>query len=66
MENKTGELIRWSAGAGALLDQADPAPLRRFATALGLAFQIADDILDVEGDEAVAGKRLQKDAEGNS
>ena len=59
--NKTGALIRWSAEAGAILGQADPAPLRRFATALGLAFQIADDILDVEGNEAAAGKRLQKD-----
>ena len=34
-----------------------------YAQALGLAFQIADDILDVEGDAAKAGKRLQKDAE---
>ncbi len=61
--NKTGALIRWSTEAGALLGGADPAPLRAYATALGLAFQIADDILDETGDEAKAGKRLQKDAE---
>jgi farnesyl diphosphate synthase len=61
--NKTGALIRWSAEAGAILAQEDPLPLRRYATALGLAFQIADDILDVEGDAAKAGKKLRKDAE---
>jgi farnesyl diphosphate synthase len=61
--NKTGALIRWSAEAGAILGQADPLPLRAYATALGLAFQIADDILDVEGDAARAGKALRKDAE---
>ncbi len=59
---KTGALIEWSACAGARLARADPEPLRRFAQALGLAFQIADDILDVEGDAKKAGKRLQKDA----
>ncbi len=59
---KTGALIGWSAEAGAVLAGADPVPLRAYATALGLAFQIADDILDVEGDEAAAGKRLNKDA----
>ena len=59
---KTGALIEWSACAGARLAQADPAPLRDYARALGLAFQIADDILDVEGDAQKAGKRLQKDA----
>jgi len=59
--NKTGALIRWSAEAGARIAGADPAPLTRYATALGLAFQIADDILDVEGDAAAAGKRLRKD-----
>ncbi|AVO39826.1 polyprenyl synthetase family protein [Pukyongiella litopenaei] len=59
---KTGALIEWAACAGAVLAQADPAPLRAYARALGLAFQIADDILDVEGDAAKAGKRLQKDA----
>jgi farnesyl diphosphate synthase len=61
--NKTGALIRWSAEAGAILGGADPLPLRRYATALGLAFQIADDILDVEGDAGRAGKKLRKDAE---
>ena len=60
--DKTGALIRWSAEAGALLAGADPAPLGRFATALGLAFQIADDIIDVAGDAGKAGKRLRKDA----
>ena len=59
---KTGALIRWSAEAGAVLAGGDPAPLRAYATALGLAFQIADDILDVTGDAAKAGKRLHKDA----
>ena len=59
--NKTGALIRWSAEAGAILGESDPEPLRRYATALGLAFQIADDILDVEGDEAKTGKRVGKD-----
>ncbi len=37
--------------------------MRAYATALGLAFQIADDILDVTGDAATAGKRVGKDAE---
>ena len=60
---KTGALIRWSAKAGAVIAGADPAPLGRYAAALGLAFQIADDILDVEGDVAKTGKRLRKDAE---
>jgi farnesyl diphosphate synthase len=59
---KTGALIRWSAEVGAVIAGADPAPLRAYATALGLAFQIADDILDETGDEAQAGKRLHKDA----
>lgn len=60
--NKTGKLIEWPALAGAVMVQADPDPLRRYARAIGLAFQIADDILDVEGDTDKAGKRLQKDS----
>ena len=59
---KTGALIGWSAEAGAVLAGADIAPMRRYAAALGLAFQIADDILDVEGDAAAVGKALRKDA----
>ncbi len=59
---KTGALIRWSAGAGALLAGEDPAPLHAYATALGNAFQIQDDILDVTGSEAETGKRVQKDS----
>ena len=58
---KTGALIRWSAGAGALLAGADPAPLHAYAGAVGNAFQIQDDILDVTGSEAQTGKRVQKD-----
>lgn len=60
---KTGALIEWSAMAGPRMAGADPGPMERYAKALGLAFQIADDILDVEGDEAKTGKRLNKDAE---
>lgn len=60
---KTGALIEWSGVAGAILAKADPSPLRQYARALGLAFQIADDILDIEGDAETAGKRLQKDAD---
>jgi farnesyl diphosphate synthase len=61
--NKTGALLEWPVVAGAILGRADPAPLRRYARSLGLAFQIADDILDVEGDAEKAGKALRKDAE---
>ena len=58
---KTGALISFAAEAGAILAGADGAPMRAYARALGLAFQIADDILDAEGDPAKAGKRLKKD-----
>lgn len=60
---KTGALIVWSAEAGARLAQADLTPLTNYARALGLAFQIADDILDVEGDERTVGKAVGKDAD---
>jgi len=58
---KTGALIGFAAGAGAILAGAERGPLAAYAAALGLAFQIADDILDVAGDPARAGKRLGKD-----
>ncbi|KAF0675932.1 polyprenyl synthetase family protein [Profundibacterium mesophilum] len=60
-DGKTGALIRWAGRAGAILGGADPAPLDAYAAALGLAFQITDDILDVTGDEAAVGKRVGKD-----
>lgn len=59
---KTGALFEWSACAGARLAGADIAPLSAYAQGLGLAFQIADDILDVEGDAAKTGKAVGKDA----
>ena len=59
---KTGALISFAAEAGAILAGADRTPLRDYAAALGLAFQIADDILDVTGDPGKTGKRLGKDA----
>ena len=59
---KTGALIRFSAEAGAMIARADTAPLRAYADCLGLAFQIADDLLDVTGDAAKTGKRVGKDA----
>lgn len=58
---KTGALIEWAACAGPRLAQADTAPLRAYAGDLGLAFQIADDVLDVEGDMVRVGKALKKD-----
>ncbi|WP_170419841.1 polyprenyl synthetase family protein [Ruegeria arenilitoris] len=60
---KTGALIEWSGCAGARLAGGSPERMRLYSRALGLAFQIADDILDVEGDAQKAGKRLQKDAD---
>ena len=59
---KTGALIEWSGMAGAVLAQADTGPLQRYAKALGLAFQIRDDVIDVTGDAAAVGKAVGKDA----
>ena len=60
-DGKTGALIAFSAKAGAILAGADPEALGLYAAKLGLAFQIADDILDITGDEAATGKRVGKD-----
>lgn len=59
---KTGALIEWAATAGPVMAGDDAAALRSYARNLGLAFQIADDILDVEGDAATVGKAVGKDA----
>ncbi|MGJ8555721.1 MAG: polyprenyl synthetase family protein [Sulfitobacter geojensis] len=61
-QGKTGALIAWAALAGPRMAGADTAPLAAYAKALGLAFQIADDILDVTGDTATVGKATGKDA----
>ncbi len=62
---KTGQLISFSCQAGAIMDKAaEPVrhALRAYAHDLGLAFQIIDDLLDAEGEEAVVGKSVGKDA----
>ncbi len=61
---KTGALIAVSVEAGAILGRVQSegrTALRGYARDIGLAFQIADDLLDVEGDEATVGKALRKD-----
>ena len=65
---KTGALLRFACVAGAILGAADAdrrAALDRFGAAIGEAFQIADDLLDVEGDAATVGKATHKDAEAH-
>jgi geranylgeranyl pyrophosphate synthase len=64
---KTGAIIRASAVSGAIMagaGEAEIAAVDRFATDIGLAFQIVDDILDVEGSAAELGKTAGKDAAG--
>ncbi|MDQ2090417.1 polyprenyl synthetase family protein [Marimonas arenosa] len=58
---KTGALIRWSAEAGAVMAGENHSPLGRYGEELGLAFQIWDDVLDVEGDAETVGKAVGKD-----
>ncbi|OYY76985.1 MAG: farnesyl-diphosphate synthase [Sphingomonas sp. 28-62-20] len=61
---KTGALIASAVEAGAILGKASPEArtgLRGYARAIGLAFQIADDLLDYEGEEEKMGKRVHKD-----
>ncbi len=63
---KTGALLRFAVDAGVILGKADAAQARalsRYGSALGAAFQVADDILDAAGDTAALGKRAGKDAE---
>lgn len=63
---KTGALLAAAVEMGAVLGKLPPegrTHLRGYARDIGLAFQIADDLLDHEGDQALAGKALRKDAE---
>lgn len=62
---KTGALLRFACLAGGILAAATPAQrqaLEHYGTAVGQAFQIADDLLDLEGDPALVGKSTGKDA----
>jgi len=62
---KTGALLRFACEAGGILAAAGPherAALERYGSAVGQAFQIADDLLDLEGDPAQVGKSTGKDA----
>jgi farnesyl diphosphate synthase len=63
---KTGALLAAAVEMGAILGRVAPegrGHLRNYARDIGLAFQIADDLLDVEGDQEKAGKALRKDIE---
>jgi farnesyl diphosphate synthase len=63
---KTGALLRFACETGGMLGLANPAQreaLERFGSVVGQAFQIADDLLDVEGDPALVGKQTGKDAQ---
>jgi len=62
---KTGALIEFAVEAACIMGRIPPdsrTPYRGYARDIGLAFQIADDLLDHAGDEQAAGKRLRKDA----
>jgi len=62
---KTGALLRFACEAGGMLGSATPQQrkaLERYGSAVGQAFQIADDLLDLEGDPALVGKSTGKDA----
>ncbi len=67
-EMKTGRLLRYAVEAGAVLGGADEEQLKTlisYSRRIGIAFQIADDILDITGDERTMGKTLHKDEKQN-
>jgi farnesyl diphosphate synthase len=62
---KTGALLKYGCASGAILGEAPRkarAALERYGSAVGEAFQVADDLLDIEGDAATVGKATGKDA----
>ena len=59
--HKTGALFRFACEAGAIMAGADRFPLHRYADDIGLAFQITDDLLDLESTPEQLGKATQKD-----
>ena len=62
-ELKTGELFKFCCIAGPILAEKEDLDLfTKFAQNLGLAFQIKDDLLDIEGDEKKLGKKVNKDS----
>jgi farnesyl diphosphate synthase/geranylgeranyl diphosphate synthase type II len=63
MRDKTGALVACAVAGGALCGGADPGEAWPVGLKLGLAFQIADDLLDLTADTATLGKRAGKDAE---
>jgi farnesyl diphosphate synthase len=65
---KTGALLHYAVVAGAMFGKADAATMKAislYGQAIGAAFQVADDILDVEADEVALGKKAGKDADRN-
>src|SRR5471030_1288367 len=65
---KTGALLKFACASGAMLGGANKnarTALDRYGAAIGEAFQIADDLLDVDGDAATVGKATGKDAAAN-
>lgn len=60
--HKTGALFRFACESGAIMAGSDRTPLRRYADDIGLAFQITDDLLDLESTPQELGKATQKDS----